>query len=239
MPLYLKYDHQITECNHLAIHKAKKTETVILKDLDDIMTYYTSTTYKERDSETCFSFTSSVKFLDINKLANMLLMYRLVINANEYLYYKQKSIEFMVLNRLMPGWEDCEADDRLDMIIKFFYRLMPTVSQKVLTDKAKGLISNHTWIIEELMKDKYNRHSETFDYLEDLIDEKFGIDKIERKMNNFIHRQSDREKTRKERQIALLIHTINTACFNPHCELGVKMFNFRLKVDGLDEYYGE
>jgi len=239
MPLMLQHEGTTYDYSSLAIHKGKKYVNVILTSYEEILEYYTKINHTERETDLGITFTSNVKFLDINKLGQMLMSLRVIENCYEY---DRWCVDLkQVFNDLMPRWNKVKEQEQLSMFIEFFNNLLPSKmrTHKGITDTTKEFFRSNQWIIENLMKDKCNREDEWLDYITDCIDDTFGIGRVEKKLWKFVYSQQLKIQQRKEKKIALIIHTINTACFNPHCELGVKMFNFRLKQDGLDEYYGE
>lgn len=121
------------------------------------------------------------------------------------------------------------VDNKIQVIGEFMFNL---IKHKIEDIDIMKLFNS--WRMENIMIGE-EPPEWVFDEIKEELEEELKLaDKIDQFIDYAAH-FTMRRKREKEKKIALIIHTINYACFNPYCDLGKKMFDFRLKQDGLDE----
>tara|TARA_R110002126_G_scaffold200640_1_gene348224 strand:- start:38 stop:799 length:762 start_codon:yes stop_codon:yes gene_type:complete len=136
------------------------------------------------------------------------------------------------------GWEKMEDTEKLNVFAEFMLDKFTHPQSNDILEAEQFLEFLHpemNMIMSQLCDAEQERWvwDETKYFWSEL--KRGNIDRKLRKLLWYITKYSEKIKREKEKKIALVIHTINTACWSPHTPLGVAMFNFRLKVDGLDE----
>ena len=201
------------------------------------------------------SYTSSVSFREFPKMVKAIkyvYIYELIkkhfgnkyggdffITKDKYGYAKKLDNEWFKM--YFFGWEKMEDTEKLNVFAEFMLDKF-TPSQTDDISEAENFLEflepEMTMIMSQFCEPEQESWvwEDTKDFW-DMNEPNIG-GKIEEKLNELLEytkKYDEKIKREKEKKIALVIHTINTACWSPHTPLGVAMFNFRLKVDGLDE----
>lgn len=150
---------------------------------------------------------------------------------------KNGRIDYTWFYMFFKGWELMKEETRVKVFCEFLIDKFVKQSESEIEAKFLELLDPYqgdmgSYIFDLDCNDRRECIREnTRDFWEDLL----NMDCVIERVIKFANKYGEKLKREKEKKIALVIHTINTACWSPHTPLGVAMFNFRLKVDGLDE----
>ena len=137
------------------------------------------------------------------------------------------------------GWEKMEDTEKLNVFAEFMLdKFTPSQTNDILEAEhfLQFLAPEMNMIMSQLCDAEQEGWvwQETKGFWEAEVEYGDYEDKLN-ELLEYTKKYDEKIKREKEKKIALVIHTINTACWSPHTPLGIAMFNFRLKADGLDE----
>ena len=197
------------------------------------------------------TYKQSVSFRDFPKMVKAIkyvYIYELIkeyLGEEEYdgVFFKNENLADLEREEWFKmyffGWEKMEDTEKLNVFAEFMLdKFTHSQSNDILEAEQflEFLNPEMNMIMSELCHGEQERWvwDDTKDFWRRLSSQG-NIDRKLMKLLWYITKYSEKIKREKEKKIALVIHTINTACWSPHTPLGIAMFNFRLKADGLDE----